>query len=105
MKQIHQHNLTEVQLELVGLLQEEAAEIIQELSKVRRTGTSFCRRGGDKYTIQFVLEELEDLKMLLEISELAGLFDKCKDVADYRREKKERLKKWTNLPHSLIESI
>lgn len=103
---MHTNDLSPLQEELIGLLQEEAAEIIQELSKLRRTGTRFCRNGRDVPTIDYVNQEITDFNMLLEIGTLIGLFNNLSyEKSDYRIEKKERLKQWTNIPHSLIESI
>lgn len=102
---MHINNLTEVQLEVLGLLQEEAAELIQELSKVRRNGTDFKRHSKDVTNIQHVGRELVDLQILIDIAAYAGLFDKVEDLTSYTVDKKERLKTWTNLPNSIIESI
>jgi hypothetical protein len=102
---LHENNLDTVQEELVGLLQEEAAEIIQELSKIRRTGTDFCRNGKAVPNKHFVQKEIIDFLLLVEMAEDAGLFDPDFDADGYVAEKLERLKLWTNLPHSLIENM
>lgn len=102
----HTHNLDVVQEELVGLLQEEAAEIIQELSKVRRTGTDFLRGGGAVPTRHYLQKEIIDFMLLLEMAYASGLFgEEDFDTDEYVAQKLERLKVWTNLPHSLIESM
>jgi hypothetical protein len=100
-----ENNLTEVEEELIGLLQEEAAEIIQELSKVRRTGMKFCRAGKDVPNTTFARKEIIDFMLLLGIAAEAGMFiEEDFDVDEYCVEKLARLKEWTNLPHSLIEN-
>jgi len=99
----HQNNLNTTQLELVGLLQEEAAEIIQELSKIRRTGTDFCRNGKNVPNNHFVQREFIDFMLLMEMATKAGLFDENFDADEYVVEKFKRLKEWTNLPHGLID--
>lgn len=99
------NNLNELQEEVLGLIQEEAAEIIQELSKIRRTGTHFYRNGGTTPTISFLARELVDFNLLLEIADRVGLFDGLENDMGYFEQKKESLKKWTNIPHSIIESI
>lgn len=100
----HENNLDAVQEELVGLLQEEAAEIIQELSKIRRTGTEYCRNGKDVPNTHFVQKEIVDFMLLLEMATRVGLFDEDFDADEYVVTKLKRLKEWTNLPHYLIES-
>ena len=104
MQNMLQNDLNAVQEELVGLLQEEAAEFIQELSKVRRTGLAFKRRGKDVTNQHHLQRELIDLLILIAMATEAGLFDEDFDADSYTEEKLERLKIWTNLPHSLLEN-
>jgi len=102
---MHSNDLNSVQEELVGLLQEEAAEIIQGLSKIRRVGTQFKCHGGEETNQDLLMKELTDFMMLLHMGFQEGIFNDKFDTPAYVEYKKEKLKKWTNLPHSLIESI
>jgi NTP pyrophosphatase (non-canonical NTP hydrolase) len=102
---MHSNDLNSVQEELVGLLQEEAAELIQGLSKIRRVGTQFKCHGGEETNQDLLMKELVDVLLLVDMAFREGVFDDTFDIEAYVEYKKEKLKKWTNLPHSLIESI
>lgn len=99
------NNLTTDQLEVLGLLQEEAADITQALSKIRRFGTEFKSTDNTVTSIQQVERKITNFLMVTELASRLGLFDTAIDEDDYPDMKKEELKQWTNLPHSLIESI
>jgi NTP pyrophosphatase (non-canonical NTP hydrolase) len=81
------HNMT-AEHELLQLLQEECAEVIQAASK--------CIRFGDKDN-QFHLEkEIGDLFCILDIMHRFDMFSLTK-AESYYEEKYEKLKKYTNL--------
>jgi uncharacterized protein YydD (DUF2326 family) len=99
------NNLNELQEEIVGLMQEEAAEIIQELSKVRRTGTEFLRNKGTIPTRHYLQKEIIDFMILLALAHETGIFGPDDfDSEAYTAQKLEKLKVWTNIPHRLLEN-
>jgi hypothetical protein len=79
-------------LEALGILQEEAAEVIKEISKIRRTGPDYCPFGGDTSNWQNAQNEIYDFLIL---AELAGFSLTLPDV--YRARKVESLRKWSGL--------
>lgn len=98
-------DLTEQQLEALGILQEECAEVIQEASKIRRSGPDFCRKGTDINNLVHFQTEVMDMRLLLEICMRLGVFvePSIDQVAEYRKYKIERLRKWSKLGNILDE--
>lgn len=78
-------------LEILGLLQEECAEVIQAVSKVRRTGFDFKPFNGNKTNLQLLTEEVQDVLVLLELMDMEEV-----DPA-HRKLKLEKLHKWSNI--------
>lgn len=78
-------------MEALGILQEECAEVIQAVSKIRRTGETFRPFGGEKSNLDLLAEEIEDVLILLEICGVPRL------GAGYRDAKIAKLRKWSNI--------
>lgn len=78
--------------ETLDLIQEECAEVIQIISKIRRFGIHGTYENKTNY--QRLINELTDLDILLTNSELEF---KIINNSEYRKEKLERLKTFTNL--------
>lgn len=81
------HNMT-AEHELLQLLQEECAEVIQAASK--------CIRFGDKDNHFQLEKELGDLFCILDIMHQFDMYSLTK-TESYYEEKYEKLKKYTNL--------
>lgn len=89
----------EEQLEALGIWQEEAAEVIQELSKVRRTGPDFCRRNGSETNMEHLQNEVMDFMILMEICEEVGIYTPPSEAVkkSYREFKLNKLNNWSGL--------
>ena len=73
--------------EILTILAEECAELIQEIMKMKRK---------DHYRSETFEAEVGDVIALLHIAEQEGLYDH--DVAmRFAAQKKEKLKKWSNI--------
>jgi NTP pyrophosphatase (non-canonical NTP hydrolase) len=87
--------------EALDLLQEECAEVIQAVSKIRRFGPDFRARGGKAdYTSREELQrEVYDVVLMLGYLSDAGFLDISEEaVVRYAQtEKLEKLRTWTNL--------
>lgn len=81
------HNMT-AEHELLQLLQEECAEVIQAASK--------CIRFGEKDNYFQLEKELGDLFCILDIIHQFDMYSLTK-TESYYQEKYEKLKKYTNL--------
>ena len=87
------------QMETLGIWQGEGAEVIQELSKIRRSGPSFCRKGTDVPNMVHLQHEVMDFLILMECAIETGLFipPTNQELYEYRKSKLERLAKWSEL--------
>lgn len=93
------HTLSELDAEALGILQEEAAEVIQEASKIRRSGSDFCRKGTDVGNMEHFQMEIEDFRILLDICTHLGIYREpsAKWKAEYREKKLSKLSEWSKL--------
>jgi len=78
--------------EAIGIMQEEAAEVIQALSKIRRSGTSYTPHEGDVTNLELAQNEVYDFIILAQI---AGFSTNV--PSDFLQGKLERLRKWSTL--------
>lgn len=85
--------------EALGILQEEAAEVIQEVSKILRTGPDFCRRNSNVTNMVHLQQEISDFMILLEICIEVGVIDMMptEESSKYRTFKLNKLKEWSGL--------
>jgi NTP pyrophosphatase (non-canonical NTP hydrolase) len=89
-------DLNEAQfMEALGILQEECAEVIQAISKVRRSGRDFKPFGGEKTNLDYVVEEINDVLSLLKILSMDELNE------DHFKAKCKRLERWSNILNSV----
>ena len=91
---------TEQQWEALDILQEECAEIIQQISKVKRADPDFKCRGGPWNSMQLLKQEILDFMIVHSIASDLGVFEE--DLAGtwehtYATEKLERLKQWSTI--------
>jgi len=93
------HRLSELEAEALGILQEEAAEVIQEASKIRRSGPDFCRKNTEVGNMEHFQMEIEDFRLLLEICAHLGMYREPSEEwkAEYRRKKLIKLDQWSKL--------
>ena len=83
--------------ELLNITLEEAAEVVQAISKIFRFGWDSCHPDRPGHTNKMHLEEeIGDLLCLVEILEERGLVDSNAIAAAFYN-KKEKLAKWSNV--------
>jgi NTP pyrophosphatase (non-canonical NTP hydrolase) len=84
--------------EALDLVQEECAEIIQIISKIRRFGLhSYHPADPEQRTNRDLFhDEIGDLDLLIELLQLDGHIDPTK-IGERKRFKLEKLRKYTNL--------
>jgi len=75
--------------ELLTILQEECAEVIVEISKVKRFGQ-------EKKNIDRLAKEVGDLVCMIELLQNWEVVSHCA-VEDARQEKYSKLRRWSNL--------
>lgn len=81
--------------EALVILQEECAEVIQEVSKCFRFGIDDLNKDGIKHSL--VLEkEVADMLCMVDILVSQGILDPDR-LATGKIEKQAKLKKWSNL--------
>lgn len=78
-------------MEALGILQEECAEVIQAVSKLRRSGPDFRPFGGTATNLDNLASEIMDVLVVLEFCgvTLPG--------EDYRQKKIEKLRRWSTI--------
>ena len=82
----------------MDIAQEECAEVIQAISKIRRFGLTNSKPGTD-YTNQAHLEEeLGDMLAMIDILMINEVVSWA-NLHKAKRAKIEKLKKWSNIPN------
>jgi NTP pyrophosphatase (non-canonical NTP hydrolase) len=88
--------------EVMDILQEEAAEVIQAVSKVRRFGPHNHKHGEDQTNLEHLEEELGDMLAMIDILMHTGIVS-WGNLHVAKRAKIEKLKKWSNIQN--LENI
>ena len=89
--------MTENQLkEIMGILQEECAEVIQAVSKVNRFGLDNFKPGKPKTNREHLEEELGDLVAMINIMVDEKLVDE-KSIEAAAHAKVEKLNQWSTI--------
>jgi NTP pyrophosphatase (non-canonical NTP hydrolase) len=88
--------------EVMDILQEEAAEVIQAVSKIRRFGVDNAKPGTEYTNRQHLEEELGDMLAMIDILMLNEVVS-WGSLQRAKRAKIEKLKKWSNIPN--LENI
>lgn len=83
--------------EVLCIIQEECAEVIQAVSKISRFGFDSKHPERDFNNRQHLEEEIGDLSALIDILMEMGIVDWGK-VSAAKRAKREKLKIWSNIP-------
>ena len=82
--------------EVMDITQEECAEVIQAISKIRRFGVDNTKPGTDYTNRAHLEEELGDVLAMIDIlKEMGVVSEACLQTAKYA--KIEKLKKWSNI--------
>jgi NTP pyrophosphatase (non-canonical NTP hydrolase) len=82
--------------EVMDILQEECAEVIQAVSKISRFGIDNFKPGKPKTNREHLEEELGDMLAMIDIlKEMNVVSGSCLESAKYA--KIEKLKKWSNI--------
>ena len=82
--------------EAMDILQEEAAEVIQAVSKIRRFGAENHKDGETQTNLEHLEEELGDMQAMIEILMELDIVS-WGNVTVAKRAKIEKLKKWSNI--------
>lgn len=82
--------------EVMDILQEEAAEVIQAVSKIRRFGMDNSKSGTGQTNLEHLEEELGDMLAMIDILlDLKIINPLALEVA--KQNKKYKLKKWSTI--------
>ena len=84
-------------LEVLSILQEECAEVIQEVSKVRRNGIDELRRTSGASCREHLHRELVDLQLLIDLTHRDYPPPEGFDAKAARAEKIKRLAEWSRI--------
>lgn len=87
-------NINDKQNEIMNIAQEECAEVIQAISKIRRFGLMTSHNGETNK--EHLEEETGDLMCMLQLLEEFGLVDWTR-VSLYAQNKRRKLQKWTTI--------
>lgn len=82
--------------EVMNILSEECAEVIQAISKCHRFGLDNCKPGQEKTNRQHLEEELGDLIAMIDILTLSGTIN-WNPIVDAKLAKTEKLKQWSTV--------
>ena len=82
--------------EALGILQEECAEVIVEVSKCRRFGLNSIHYKTNLEHKKMLTQEIGDVLALVDILIEQGVVSNF-DLLDAKLQKHEKLKKWSNL--------
>jgi len=82
--------------EVLDILQEECAEVIQAVSKIRRFGADNVKPGKPKTNREHLEEELGDMLAMIDIMLELDIVD-MDNLEIAKRAKIEKLKKWSNI--------
>jgi NTP pyrophosphatase (non-canonical NTP hydrolase) len=84
--------------EVMDILQEEAAEVIQAVSKIRRFGVDNSKPGTDYTNRTHLEEELGDMLAMIDILMINDVVSWA-NLHRAKRAKIEKLKKWSEIPN------
>jgi NTP pyrophosphatase (non-canonical NTP hydrolase) len=82
--------------EVMDILQEECAEVIQAVSKISRFGIDNFKPGKPKTNREHLEEELGDLLAMVDIMLEQGIVE-WGNLELAKKAKTEKLKKWSNI--------
>lgn len=82
--------------EVMDILQEECAEVIQAVSKCSRFGMDNCKPGKPLTNREHLEEELGDVLAMIDIMLEQGIV-RAKQLEEAKLNKKYKLKKWSTI--------
>ena len=82
-------------LEIMGILQEECAEVIQEVSKCRRFGIDNLHKSGITHK-EMLEQEVGDVLCMIELLHLEGILSE-EGLMAAKEKKEEKLRKYSNI--------
>ena len=82
--------------EVMSILQEECAEVIQAVSKINRFGMDNFKPGKPKTNREHLEEELGDMLAMIDILKERGIVSEA-NLAAANDAKKEKLKRWSSI--------
>ena len=80
----------------MDILQEEAAEVIQAVSKIRRFGIDNSKMGTGQTNLEHLEEELGDMLAMIDILLELGIVQSSA-LEEAKQNKKYKLKKWSTI--------
>jgi len=84
--------------EVMDITQEECAEVIQAISKIRRFGIDNTKPGTDYTNRAHLEEEVGDVLAMIDILMINNVVSWA-NLHVAKRAKIEKLKKWSNIPN------
>ena len=84
--------------EVMDILQEECAEVVQAVSKIRRFGIDNAKPGTAYTNREHLEEEVGDMLAMIDIL-MANDIVSWGNLHKAKRAKIEKLKKWSNIPN------
>jgi NTP pyrophosphatase (non-canonical NTP hydrolase) len=90
--------MTENNNEVMDIAQEECAEVIQAISKIRRFGIDNAKPGTEYTNRQHLEEELGDVLAMIDILMINEVVSWA-NLHRAKRAKIEKLKKWSEIPN------
>ena len=90
--------------EVLDILQEEAAEVIQAVSKIRRFGWNNKHPDHAQNNLEHLEEELGDMQAMIEILMEMGVAS-WGNVTVAKRAKIEKLEKWSNIFNNINDQV
>jgi NTP pyrophosphatase (non-canonical NTP hydrolase) len=90
--------MTEDNNEVMDIAQEECAEVIQAISKIRRFGMDNAKPGKDQTNREHLEEELGDVLAMVDILLINGVVSWA-HLHKAKRAKIEKLKTWSTIPN------
>ena len=85
-----------VDQEILDITQEECAEVIQAISKIRRFGYLSKHPSSTQTNRQHLEEEIGDLMCMVDLMREVGMIDWA-EVIEHSDNKREKLRKWSNI--------
>jgi NTP pyrophosphatase (non-canonical NTP hydrolase) len=82
--------------EVMDILQEECAEVIQAVSKISRFGIDNFKPGKPKTNREHLEEEIGDMMAMIDIMLEQGIV-RADQLEEAKQNKKYKLKKWSNI--------
>jgi NTP pyrophosphatase (non-canonical NTP hydrolase) len=94
--------MDEANNEVLDILQEECAEVVQAVSKIRRFGIDNAKPGTEYSNREHLEEEIGDLLAMIDILQINNIVS-WSNLHKAKRAKIEKLKKWSNIQN--LENI